>query len=193
MDEQLSAALKQQLRDVHLPDAVSWWPLAYGWWILVILALFGITALVYYLLRKHKQKAYRRIAIRELNTAYTLWQQQNDVEAYLQSANAILKRSVLHFTKHQGVASQSGQAWLNTLASSATCELSSEFKNAFGSQVYRANADADIKLIHQELCNWLTTHNAELGLTVNESIPSSPINNAKLKDTKPKRSEANNA
>jgi hypothetical protein len=193
MDEQLSAALKQQLRDVHLPDAVSWWPLAYGWWILVTLTLLGITALVYYLLRKHKQKAYRRSAIKELNTAYTLWQQQSDVAAYLQSANAILKRSVLHFTKQQGVAGQSGQAWLNTLASSATCELSVEFKNAFGSQVYRPSADADIKLIHQELCNWLTTHKTELGPAGSESNPSSQINNSELRNSKPQGIEASDA
>ncbi|MFT7525193.1 MAG: hypothetical protein ACI9LY_000325 [Arenicella sp.] len=193
MDEQLSAALKQQLRDVHLPDAVSWWPLAYGWWISLTLALLGITALVYYLLRKHKQEAYRHSAIKELNTVYTLWQQQRDVAAYLQSANSILKRSVLHFTKQQGVASQSGEAWLNTLASCATCELSAEFKNAFGSQVYRANADADIKRIHQELCDWLTTHKTKLGLDVNESNPSSQIDNSELKDYKPQRCEASDA
>ena len=29
------------LRDIHLPDAISWWPLAFGWW----LALFLVIAL----------------------------------------------------------------------------------------------------------------------------------------------------
>ena len=193
MDEQLSTALKQQLRDVHLPEAISWWPLAYGWWISIVLALFGISALVYYLLRKRKQNAYRHSAIKELNTAYTLWQQQNDVAAYLQSANAILKRAVLHFTKQQGIASQSGQAWLNTLASSATSELSAELKNAFGSQIYRVDADADIKLVHNEISHWLATHQAKLSLPANDRNPSPEIKSPELISAKLKRSEANDA
>ena len=24
------------LRDIQLPDAVSWWPLAMGWWLLLL-------------------------------------------------------------------------------------------------------------------------------------------------------------
>jgi hypothetical protein len=193
MDEQLSAALKQQLRDVHLPDAVSWWPLAYGWWVLITLALFGITALVYYLVRKRKRNAYRHSAIKELNTVYTLWQKQNDVAAYLQSANAILKRSVLHFTKQQGIASQSGQVWLNSLARSASSELSVEFKNAFGSQVYRPNAEADIILVHNEIRNWLATHQTKSSLAVDVSNPSPEINHSELEGEKFKDSEVSDA
>ena len=28
-----------QLRDIHLPEPISWWPLAPGWWLLIIIAL----------------------------------------------------------------------------------------------------------------------------------------------------------
>ena len=28
-----------QLADIHLPDPVSWWPLAPGWWMLLGLAV----------------------------------------------------------------------------------------------------------------------------------------------------------
>ena len=27
------------LRDLHLPEAVGWWPLAPGWWVLIALAV----------------------------------------------------------------------------------------------------------------------------------------------------------
>ena len=37
--------LLQQLRDVHVPDSVSWWPLAIGWWVII-----GLVALIALLL-----------------------------------------------------------------------------------------------------------------------------------------------
>lgn len=188
MEQQLSALLKQQLRDVHLPAEVSWWPLAYGWWILIVLSALGVTALIYYFFRNRKQNAYRHSAIRELNIAYTLCQQKNDVAAYLQSANAILKRSVLHFSKQHDAASQSGQAWLNTLARSTSGELSLELKDALASQVYRANAQADINLVHRELCNWLRTHQTKARLPMHGSNRNSTFENSELK--KPEASDA---
>ena len=26
-----------QLRDIHLPEPILWWPLAPGWWVLIVL------------------------------------------------------------------------------------------------------------------------------------------------------------
>ena len=34
------------LRDLHLPEAIGWWPLAPGWWVVIALvagALFSMT------------------------------------------------------------------------------------------------------------------------------------------------------
>lgn len=193
MDEQLSALLKQQLRDVHLPEEVSWWPLAYGWWILLALTTLAIAALIYYFLRKRKRNAYRYGAIKELNIAFAQWQQQNDAGAYLQSANAILKRSVLHFTAGHDVASQSGQAWLNTLAGSAKGPLSVELTDALNSQVYRANPQADIKLVHQEICIWLKTHQAKVPLERQTGNPNAKAKGSELNEPRLDRSEAGSA
>ena len=54
------------LRDLHLPDAIGWWPLAPGWW--VILAIVA-AVLGYVAWRLHKRwlfNAPRRHALREL-------------------------------------------------------------------------------------------------------------------------------
>ena len=50
------------LRDLHLPDAIGWWPLAPGWWgVLVILAV-GLAYTTWRLYRRWQFNA-PRIAI----------------------------------------------------------------------------------------------------------------------------------
>ena len=41
-----SEELLAQLADIHLPLAVSYWPPAIGWWVLVLVLLAGMYKLV---------------------------------------------------------------------------------------------------------------------------------------------------
>jgi len=43
------------LRDIHLPEAVSWWPPAPGWWGLLLLLVLTIGLLLWW--RKHRRDA----------------------------------------------------------------------------------------------------------------------------------------
>jgi len=52
-----------QLRDIHLPEAVSWWPLAPGWWLLMVLTCLLLVGLLICLYRRHQSNRYRRQAI----------------------------------------------------------------------------------------------------------------------------------
>ena len=47
-----------ELKDIHLPSTVDWWPLAPGWWVSAVLVLI-IVALLWALLRKRKQNKQR--------------------------------------------------------------------------------------------------------------------------------------
>ena len=55
-----------QLRDIHLPEPILWWPLAPGWWVLIILCL----ALAIWFISKGVQRwranLYRRQALQKL-------------------------------------------------------------------------------------------------------------------------------
>ena len=48
------------LRDIHLPDAISWWPLAFGWWILVSIVFIGIILFAVRFYAARRQRAARR-------------------------------------------------------------------------------------------------------------------------------------
>ena len=55
-----------QLRDIHLPEAIGWWPLAPGWWLLIILVCLGLITLARLFLRRRQASAYRRQALQKL-------------------------------------------------------------------------------------------------------------------------------
>ena len=55
-----------QLRDIHLPDGVAWWPPAPGWWLLLLL-LAVIGALIWrYRQQQARKRRYRVLALQEL-------------------------------------------------------------------------------------------------------------------------------
>ena len=55
-----------ELRDIHLPDGISLFPPAYGWWVIVG-AIIG-SVLFYRLIRLMLQKSKKRYALRLLKT-----------------------------------------------------------------------------------------------------------------------------
>lgn len=57
-----------QLRDIHLPEAVGWWPPAPGWWLLTLLVLLASYYLVRFLVRNYRNNCYRREALACLET-----------------------------------------------------------------------------------------------------------------------------
>jgi len=54
------------LRDIHLPDPVSWWPPAPGWWLLSLLIIAAVCYLGVQTIRRYKRRLYRRQAMAEL-------------------------------------------------------------------------------------------------------------------------------
>ena len=55
-----------QLRDIRLPTDISWWPLAPGWWVLMILAALTIGWLILSLTKRYRSRLYRRQALAQL-------------------------------------------------------------------------------------------------------------------------------
>lgn len=56
----------EQLRDIHLPEAIPWWPLAPGWWLLAFLTIGLLALALTWFLRRRRSARYRREALAAL-------------------------------------------------------------------------------------------------------------------------------
>lgn len=99
------------LKDIHLPETIGWWPLAPGWWLLavtLIALLFGVRAIFRRLTRKTAIKQAQKI-LKQLR------QQPGDTLDTLTTLSALLRRTAMSTTGRSKVASLQGQAWLEYL------------------------------------------------------------------------------
>jgi hypothetical protein len=107
-----------ELRDIHLPDAVSWWPPAPGWWILVGLVVAGIFAL-WLRYRSHYRE---RAAIRGFQAAASALAGGAEPVLCVQRISMILRRFAMTLEARSPVAGLTGEDWLRFLDSRWTRE-----------------------------------------------------------------------
>ena len=103
------------LRDLHLPDAVGWWPLAPGWWgvIVIVAAILGYIAWRWY--RAWQHNAPRRYALRELARCEAEYLRDRDPVALGKQLSELLRRGMLAYAPRDEVAGLTGEKWLHWL------------------------------------------------------------------------------
>lgn len=103
------------LRDLHLPEAVGWWPPASGWWLLLALAVAGLILAARALYRAHRRNAPRRLALKELARLRRAYRHDGDLARFVVGLSALLRRAMLAYAPRQEVAGLTGRAWLEWL------------------------------------------------------------------------------
>jgi hypothetical protein len=103
------------LRGLHLPDAVGWWPLAPGWWLLGALLAVGCGFLVRSLLRRHAHAAARRKALRQLEESRSAYAYHGNPVTLGAEVSELLRRTMLAYAPRAEVAGLTGDAWLEWL------------------------------------------------------------------------------
>lgn len=102
------------LRDIHLPGDISWWPPAFGLWLLgaVLLGLIIIVSLRYLRLRRH------RAAYRSLRETIDSIKAGADPSACALQASTTLRRFAMTISRDSAeVAGLVGERWLSYLDS----------------------------------------------------------------------------
>jgi len=103
------------LRDLHLPEAIGWWPFAPGWWVAIGLAVVALAYLLRLYSRRRERGAARRYALRQLNTLMADFEQHGDAVAFSSRLSSLLRRTMLAYAPRSEVAGLTGDAWLEWL------------------------------------------------------------------------------
>ncbi len=105
------------LRDLHLPEAIGWWPLALGWWLLIALAAVGIVFLIRAWLKVRSRSAARRFALRQLDAIVSQYEERKNPVEFGADLSELLRRTMLAYAPRLNVAGLTGEAWLQWLDS----------------------------------------------------------------------------
>jgi cbb3-type cytochrome oxidase subunit 3 len=100
------------LRDIHLPEAISWWPPALGWWFLAVLIPLTI-ALIFWLYKRITRKTAIKAAKKLLQQIRQDTQRDNSQK--VQDLSALLRRVAISTTARNECAGLTGQQWLEFL------------------------------------------------------------------------------
>lgn len=150
-----------QLKDIHLPESVGLWPLAWGWWLLLGVLLCALLGGVYILLQHRRKNRYRLLAEAELEHALQHWQEQADPARYLQELAIILRRTALSAFPRQGLAGVHGLDWLMFLDATLPGSQQDFFQGvgrALLNGPYQPHPQVDVAALHRLAQRWVRQH-----------------------------------
>lgn len=103
------------LRDIHLPEAISWWPLAVGWWIVIggFFILLLAASLFFWRLLKPNLRKEAATTLVSIESAFQL---HDDPHLCLSELSKFLRRAAISQKGvPQKIGSLTGEAWLEVL------------------------------------------------------------------------------
>jgi hypothetical protein len=100
------------LKDIHLPDPINWWPPAIGWWILAVL----IPLLCFFLFWLYK-RITQKTAIKTAKKLILQIKQDTKMadEHKLSELSALIRRVAISLSPRAETASLTGKNWLEYL------------------------------------------------------------------------------
>ncbi len=144
------------LRDIHLPEPIGWFPPAPGWWVLTLLVIGTIAGLAYWRWRKHKALAYKREALLEFESLQARYLSHRDDSRLLSEISALLKRTCITKYGRERSAGLAGENWLIFLdQTGSTQEFSDGSGRALVSQRFVATPQVDAQELLNITKQWL--------------------------------------
>jgi hypothetical protein len=113
------------IRDIHLPEDISWWPLAPGWWLLFLIGLF-LVILMYQRFKRQKNKTTLTVGSihnqsndqQIINDAFDILNeisQLSDKQQIIKEVSVLLRRTAMSLYEDDKIAGLTTHNWLTYL------------------------------------------------------------------------------
>lgn len=139
------------LRDIHLPDPISWWPPAPGWWLLLglLLVLVALSFLFSHLWRRGRLRREARAVLEQIQNRYA---QQGDGQQLAVDLSVLLRRIAISRYPQAEVAGLTDAEWLGFLDQGiAQSKVSNGFSQGVGRVLVEAPYRPDMKIDAEDL------------------------------------------
>lgn len=150
--------LLAQLRDIHLPATVQWWPPAWGWWLLLAVALAVLGCLfVWRWWRIRRANIPSMLALGEIQALSRRYENGDNAALILAELSTVLRRVALSYFPRPQVAAMTGDAWLQWLDDCVGESLFSKGAGAMlNSAPYQQQSNVDVPALLQLSRRWLS-------------------------------------
>ena len=95
----------EALKDIHTPAIIENWPIAIGYWLVLMILISSLIFTAIWLTRRYKRSAAKPMAIRELDF---LDINHSNITVDI---NTLIKRAAISYLPRDQVAGLEGQAW----------------------------------------------------------------------------------
>ena len=137
-----------KLHDIIVPEPVSWWPLAPGWWVLIAALAIALAVLIIRALKNHRANAYRRAALADLQSA-------NSPAAVA----VVLRRTALAVASRTEVAALNGSRWVDWLDERTQVPIPDEVRGELSHALYESgDASPASPTLRTFAENWIKKH-----------------------------------
>jgi hypothetical protein len=146
-----------ELRDIHLPDDPSIWPLAFGWWLLIIIGCILIYIFVKKWLQLRKQKQVINLMQIELSHINNHYKNHKNKHQLASEISELLKRFVRHILKDNSAISLTGAVWIDYLNKQAGSDHFSQFESELTQAQYLPQSEYDASRLIAAVKNYFPT------------------------------------
>ena len=129
--------LLQGLADIHLPQAISWWPPAPGWWIGMMILMILLFFSVRYLRRYLRNRKLRQVILYELDAIRRQWIKQDNLFVTSSKLSVFLRRVALQIEPRNKVASLQNEQWMQFLGKQKGLEHIERYQHLLQQYAYQ--------------------------------------------------------